>query len=166
MVPTAHRRRVPTTFPSDEPELEVEALGERFASLRVVDEVALRTVRESLLRHGQLLPLAVHRVEGSADAFEVIDGFKRLRAARELGLARLRVRLLPGDVAAAKAAMRVLNAGHGLTELEEAWLVRSLHREERLTQPQIGRLLARHKSWVLLPSPHPDAAQAVLRPPP
>jgi hypothetical protein len=40
------------------------------------------------------------------------------------------------------------NAGAGLGELEEAWLVRSLYREDGLTQPQIAMLLSRHKSWV------------------
>ncbi len=46
--------------------------------------------------------------------------------------------------------MRLLctNAGAPLAELEEAWLVRSLYREDRLSQPQIAMLLSRHKSWV------------------
>jgi hypothetical protein len=40
------------------------------------------------------------------------------------------------------------NAGGGLSEIEEAWLVRALFRDDKLTQPQIGQLLVRHKSWV------------------
>jgi ParB-like chromosome segregation protein Spo0J len=44
--------------------------------------------------------------------------------------------------------MSLLNHGRGMGELEEAWLVRSLYREDSLTQPEIGRLLGRHKSWV------------------
>jgi hypothetical protein len=35
-----------------------------------------------------------------------------------------------------------------LTELEQAWVVRSLHREDRLTQAEIARRMGRHKSWV------------------
>jgi hypothetical protein len=40
------------------------------------------------------------------------------------------------------------NARQELSELEEAWLVRALYRDDRLTQPQIAQLLGRHKSWV------------------
>src|ERR1019366_4891545 len=31
---------------------------------------------------------------------------------------------------------------------EEAWLVRSLYRDDRLGQPEIARRMSRHKSWV------------------
>jgi ParB/RepB/Spo0J family partition protein len=139
--------------PSPAPEdcvVEIADLRESHAGLRLLDEVSIREMRESLVRHGQLMALAVYRPhEGNGTrTLEVVDGFKRLRAARELGWARLRVRVLAVDVAEAKAAIGILNHGHGLSEIEEAWLVRSLHREEALTQPQIGRLLGRHKSWV------------------
>ena len=131
-----------------EREVQVGELGEALARLRVLDERTVRAMRESLVRHGQLVPLTAYVAVGAPGAVEVIDGFKRLRAARELGLGTLRARVLCVEPAAAKAAMRVLNEGHGLSALEEAWLVRSLHREDGLTQPTIGRLLGRHKSWV------------------
>lgn len=35
-----------------------------------------------------------------------------------------------------------------MTELEEAWLIRSLHREEGWPQVEIARWFGRHKSWV------------------
>jgi len=37
--------------------------------------------------------------------------------------------------------------GLGAAEVEEAWVVRALYREERLKQAEIGLLLGRHKSW-------------------
>jgi hypothetical protein len=52
------------------------------------------------------------------------------------------------DAAGAKVRLLCCNASTGLAELEEAWLVRSLYREDRLGQPQIAVLLTRHKSWV------------------
>jgi ParB-like chromosome segregation protein Spo0J len=130
--------------------VELAELCESHAGLRLLDEGSVRGMRESLVRHGQLMALAAYRPRGDADpgALEVVDGFKRLRAARELGWVLLRVRILPLDGAAAKAAIGILNHGRGLSELEEAWLVRSLYRDDGLTQPQIGRLLGRHKSWV------------------
>jgi hypothetical protein len=44
--------------------------------------------------------------------------------------------------------MRELHAGRGLSALEEGWIVRSLHRDHRITQGAIGALLRCHKSWV------------------
>jgi len=128
--------------------VEIADLHESHAGLRLVEEGLVRTMRESLVRHGQLMALAAYRPNVGDDTVEIVDGFKRLRAARELGWVLLRVRVLPVDVVEAKAAIGILNHGRGLSELEEAWLVRSLYREDALTQPQIGRLLGRHKSWV------------------
>jgi len=48
----------------------------------------------------------------------------------------------------AKLRLPEVHSGRGLSELEEAWLVQSLYREDELTQPEIARRLNRHKSWV------------------
>jgi hypothetical protein len=48
----------------------------------------------------------------------------------------------------AKLRLRELHDRRGLTELEEAWLVRSLYREDGVPQPEIARRLHRHKTWV------------------
>jgi ParB-like chromosome segregation protein Spo0J len=134
-----------TESAAPERQVALAALGQRLAALRVLTDEPVRRMRDSLAREGQLMPLAAH---ATGDGLEVVDGFKRLRAARQLGWAHLRVQLLSCEAPQAKAALLVLNAGRGLTEVEEGWLVRSLYREDRLTQPQIARLLARHKSWV------------------
>jgi hypothetical protein len=53
------------------------------------------------------------------------------------------------DATAAKVAMVSANAPHqGLSDLEEAWIVRSLCRDHRLTQAEVGKALRRDKSWV------------------
>jgi ParB-like chromosome segregation protein Spo0J len=144
----------------------IAELRESHAGLRLLDEGAVRGMRESLVRHGQLMAVAAYRPRGP-DALEVVDGFKRLRAARALGWALLRVRVLPLDGPEAKAAIGILNHGRGLSELEEAWLVRSLYRDDGLTQPQIGHILGRHKSWVsrrlLLAEGLDDSVQADVR---
>jgi ParB-like chromosome segregation protein Spo0J len=129
-----------------EPMVEIERLGEALVGLRLCSDEGMRQMLASLERHGQLTSVAVYAA-GDVQ-LEVIDGFKRLRAARQLGWTELRTRLLCVDGPQAKAAALVLNGGRGLSELEEGWLVRSLHRDDRLTQPEIGQLLGRHKSWV------------------
>ena len=82
------------------------------------------------------------------ESLAVFDGLKRLRAARALGLGALRVEVHAIDAAGAKVRMLRCNAAACLSELEEAWLVRSLYRADGLRQPQIAMLLGRDKSWV------------------
>lgn len=84
----------------------------------------------------------------SRGQLEILDGFKRVRAARALGLTTLVARVDDVGVADAKLRLTELHTRHGLTEIEEAWVVRSLYREDRLSQPEIARRMSRHKSWV------------------
>ena len=130
--------------PAERP-VALAQFGERLAALRVADATALASMRMSLTRHGQLSP--VRAFEGG-DTLEVFDGFKRLRAARGLGLSELRAVVVGVDVVEATVHMRELHAGRGLTPLEEAWIVRALHRDHHLSQGEIAARLHCHKSWV------------------
>ena len=123
----------------------VADFGERLAALRLADAGALAAMRASVTRHGQLSP--VHAFE-QGGALELFDGFKRLRVARALGLRDLRVLVDNVDVVEATVHMRELHAGRGLTALEEAWIVRALHRDHALSQGAIAARLRCHKSWV------------------
>jgi hypothetical protein len=84
------------------------------------------------------------------DQYVLVDGFKRLRAARTLkGMEQLQARRLDVDEQGAKAAVYNLNrAGQRPMELEEAWIVHALVREDGLSQVEAAQLLGRHKSWV------------------
>jgi ParB-like chromosome segregation protein Spo0J len=124
----------------------VERLGERYRRYRLADPHAEQAMAQSLERWGQLTP-AVACLRG--EQWEVIDGFKRLAAARLLGWPTLLVRRLEGaDERTVKAALYGLNRGQHLQELEEAWLVQALVREDGLSQVEAAELLGRHKSWV------------------
>ncbi len=125
--------------------VEISRLGERLSALRLCDAEALTTVRRSLEQHGQLSALTLF---AEPDGLEIIDGFKRVRAARALGWVTLLARVDDVGSIDAKLRLRELHDRRGLTELEEAWLVRSLYREDRLSQPEIARRMSRHKSWV------------------
>ena len=126
--------------------VELAKLGEQLGTLRLQSPEDVQGMQRSLLRHGQMTAATAYRV--APGQLQLLDGFKRLQAARGLGWATLQVRVLDVAGAHAKAAVEALNQQGGLTELEEGWLVRSLHREDGLTQPEIGQLLGRHKSWV------------------
>lgn len=101
----------------------------------------------SMSRYGQLSPLAVCLREEKP---EVLDGFKRVAAARALpGIRSLEARLWKLDEPMAKAAILALNGvGRRMKELEEAWIVHAMVREDGLSQLQVAGLLERHKSWV------------------
>lgn len=125
--------------------IELEQLGERLSPLRLRPPEALREMERSLSRHGQLVTVVCNRQAG---AVEVVDGFKRLIGARALGWPALRAEIHEVTGPAAKLLLWQSNARQELSDLEEAWLVRALYREDRLNQPQIAQLVGRHKSWV------------------
>jgi len=101
----------------------------------------------SLRRWGQLAPVAACVRDGQ---LELIDGFKRYTAAKQIrGLASLSVRVLEMDERTAKAAILSLNRDQRpVRELEEAWVVQGLVRDDGMTQVEAAHLLGRHKSWV------------------
>ncbi len=128
--------------------LALEVLGERYRRYRLSDPAAEEALARSLRRYGQIAPVVACMHDGRP---EVIDGFKRLAAARLLlpRLATLSVRLLAVDERGAKAAMYALNhVSRPTHELEEAWIVQALVREDGLSQVEAAALLGRHKSWV------------------
>ena len=124
----------------------VAELGERFAALRLCEVPALEAMRRSLERHGQLTPIVAF---AARDQIETLDGFKRLRAARALGWPTVAITMAEvADDIAAKVRLVELHQRCGLTALEEGWLVRSLYRDDGLSQPEIAHRLDKHKSWV------------------
>lgn len=125
--------------------VDLASLGERLSALRLCDAASLTAIRRSLVQHGQLTALTVF---GSRDRLEVLDGFKRARAARALGWSTLLARVDAVDSVEAKLRLCTLHDRRGLTALEEGWLVRSLYREDGLSLPEIARRMVRHRSWV------------------
>ncbi len=127
--------------------LPLEVIGERYRRYRLTSREAEEEMIGSLRRWGQLAPITVWVREGLV---EVLDGFKRLSAARgSTGMKTLAARRVEVDERGAKAAIYGLNqVGRHLAELEEAWIVFALVREDGLSQVEAASLLGRHKSWV------------------
>ncbi len=123
------------------------ALGERYRRYRLADPPAEEAMAGSLRRWGQLSPVVACT---HGPQLEVLDGFKRLAAARQVaGWATLSVRVVDVDERTAKAAILGLNRGQRpVRELEEAWIVQALVRDDGLTQVEAAHLLGQHKSWV------------------
>jgi ParB/RepB/Spo0J family partition protein len=126
--------------------LDLAQLGQRYRRYRLPNPDAEAAMTESFQRFGQLAPVVVCLRE---ETYEVLDGFKRLAAARTLGLKTVTTRLLQADDRVAKAAIHGLNqTGSRTQEWEEAWIVHALIREDGMTQVDVAELLCRHKSWV------------------
>ena len=127
--------------------LRPEEIGEYYGRYRLHVPEAERAMARSLQRYGQLSPVVVCRRQ---ERYELIDGFKRLGAVRTLtGMEYLSARLLEADERSAKAAIYGLNRAGGRTrELEEAWIIQALVREDGMSQVEVAELLGRHKSWV------------------
>jgi ParB/RepB/Spo0J family partition protein len=122
-------------------------LDERYANLRLGRPELVAAVRRSVEREGVLQPLVANLLPDGTLA--LLDGFKRLRVVRELEHELVPVRVVQLAQDAALAAILIYNAPHsGLSELEEAWVIRSLVRECKLRQKQVAELVGRHKSWV------------------
>ena len=129
-------------------EIAVAQLDLRYESLRLTSPPELGRLRSSIDRMGVLNPVLVATAVDK-ERLVLVDGFKRLRIVRDLGGQTVWATRVALDATMAKVAMVAANAPHqGLCDLEEAWIVRSLCRDHKLTQVEVGRALRRDKSWV------------------
>jgi ParB-like chromosome segregation protein Spo0J len=127
--------------------VRLDELGDHFRRYRLRMPQAVLAMAQSLRRWGQCAPIvATLRQERP----HVLDGFTRWEAALQVrGMTTLSVRLVELDDRQAKAAIYGLNqTGRRPHELEEAWIVQALVREDGLSQLEAAELLGRHKSWV------------------
>ncbi|MDP2816311.1 MAG: ParB N-terminal domain-containing protein, partial [Rectinemataceae bacterium] len=72
-------------------DLAISAIGTRYAELRIVKPIADRLLEKSLRQYGQMLPVVCVRFGAG---YELIDGFKRLRANVRLGRTTLLARIM------------------------------------------------------------------------
>jgi ParB/RepB/Spo0J family partition protein len=137
-------KRLIETEPID---ITLSKIGDRYGQLRIVNPASDLCVLKSMEKYGQLSPVVVCRAKNNE--YELIDGFKRLRAARKLNKKCLNAKVLNIGVHAGKAAILQLNwVGKSISQMEEAMVLHSLYRENGLRQVEIAILLSRHKSWV------------------
>jgi len=141
----------------------VESLGTALERVRCRRPVLIERMMGSLSTHGQLTALVAVERKG---ALEVLEGFKRLAAAKRMGWPALTVSATELDEAGQWATMLALNRGpQSMTELEEALVLRELA-QTGLAQVQIAELVQRHKSWVsrrigLVERLHPELVEAM-----
>ena len=143
--------------------LEIVEIGTSYQRVRCLVPRQIEQMKASLTTHGQLTALVVvNRQHG----LELIDGFKRYRAAQQMGWTRLRAICMEVDEPGQWVAMLALNrATHAMSVLEEALVLREMA-AMGMTQTQIGEILHRHKSWVsrrigLIERLHPELVEQI-----
>ena len=142
---------------------EIVEIGTSYSRVRCLEPRQIEQMKANLAAHGQLTGLVVVKRQ---NGMELIDGFKRYRAAQQMGWTRLRTIRMEVDEPGQWAAMLVLNrATHAMTVMEEALVLREMV-AMGMTQVRIGEMLNRHKSWVsrrigLIERLHPELVEQI-----
>ena len=80
---TSPKENFPATVAAVPVEVPLRHLGESFGRFRLVDPRAQARLQASFKTYGQLAPVIA--LASDKAAYELLDGFKRLRTARALG---------------------------------------------------------------------------------
>jgi len=127
-------------------EINLSQIGESYASLRIINARAEAGMLHSIKTFGQMSPVVCLKTSAGN---ELIDGFKRLRASRELKRDTLKCVFVEAAPRVGKARIIQLNqASKSISDIEEALVLQSLHRQENVSQTEIALLIGRDKSWV------------------
>jgi ParB/RepB/Spo0J family partition protein len=100
----------------------------------------------SMSNQGQLQPIIVRDYSG---CYQVIDGFKRVFSAIELGIVDMECYVIDVDDQGAKVLILSYNRTNQSMEVwEEAMVLKSLLEGGSLSQGQLARLVDRSGSWI------------------
>lgn len=113
--------------------------------LRPAHAKNLEQMTASLIKYGQLSPVIAVDDKGR---MTLIDGFKRVRCGKQIGMKTLWVSPVTKSSPESKALIYLLNHSQSFSMITEAILIRDLIEVEGLNQVETGVLLERHKSWI------------------
>jgi ParB-like chromosome segregation protein Spo0J len=128
--------------------MELSKIDPRFSSLRLAEPEDLRRLQQAIQSDGGIRDPLLVSTGVEPEHWVLVDGFKRLSVALEMGSTHLWVLTAQLDAAHAKAAIMHCNQPReGLCALEEAWLVRSLC-DQGIPRKDVAQLLRRDEPWV------------------
>jgi ParB family transcriptional regulator, chromosome partitioning protein len=126
-------------------DLELHQLDRRYEALRRRSARRERRLLGSLAEIGQQTPIIV---VPDGDRWVVVDGYKRVRALRQLGQDVVRAaEWLLGELDAL-VLERVMRGGEADSAIEQGWLLRELAQRFGLGLDELGRRFDRSTSWV------------------
>src|SRR6266850_859172 len=123
-------------------QLEFHQLDRRWEHLRVRHPARQRRLLASLADSGQQTPIVVVAIEGQADRYVVIDGYKRIAALEQLGRDTVEAVVWPMSEASAVLLDRSLRLSEHETALEVGWLLAELARRFDRSVSWVSRRLA------------------------
>lgn len=127
-------------------QIEIVHLDLSYSGIRIQNPKAIIRMADALTNYGQIMPILV--VAQEAPHYTLIDGYLRVAAASRLGKDTLSAHLFDGDEKQALCHVLVKSGDRKWDIIEQAGLIRELHRRHELSQHQIARLLGKDQSWV------------------
>ena len=127
---------------------ELSQIDTRFEGSRLKDRGREKHLLYSIAEHGIMEPLQC--VEKTGGAYILLDGFKRLRCGKQLGLNNVPVISIGSDEAGAIIRFMRLSCSPGLNILEQAMLIDELSGSYGLGVREIARHLEHSPAWVSL----------------
>jgi ParB family chromosome partitioning protein len=136
---TRSQRRVPLEFLRPNPR----------NPRRIFSEIELDELAASIRERGIIQPILVRTIRGTADAYEIIAGERRWRAAQRAGLHDVPVVLLEVDDREALELAIIENVQRtDLNALEEAMGYEALAHEFKYGQDEIAKIVGKSRSHV------------------
>jgi ParB family transcriptional regulator, chromosome partitioning protein len=129
-------------------QLEFHQLDRRWEHLCVSHPARQRRLLASLAESGQQTPIVVVAVEGQADRYVVIDGYKRIAALEQLGRDTVEAVVWPMNEAAAVLLDRSLRLAERETALEVGWLLAEMEQRFDYSLEELARRFDRSVTWV------------------
>ncbi len=141
-------------------EIEISSIDVRYEGRRLKDRARERQLLSSIAERGIEDPMEGVEMDG---ARVLLNGFKRYRCARKLGLQTAPYTSLGDDAASGIVALlRIAKTNH-LNILEQAGFIDELRRLENLSVAEIAALLSRSKAWVVMRMGLIDGLSATVR---
>jgi len=126
-------------------EIEISSLDLRYERLRMKNRTQEGRLLSSIAERGIEEPVEGVDVQG---ARVLLNGFKRCRCARKLGIATIPYTSLGDDEAAAIVVLLRVSNDKGLSILEQAGFIDELRTLHQLSVAEVAEWLSRSKGWV------------------
>lgn len=127
--------------------VELSSIDLRLEHMRQRDRAAERRLLISMMERGLLDPLQVAPAD-AAQTVVLVDGFKRYRCARKMGMSIVAVERIGQSVADGLLRLLRRDKTGGLSMLEQAAIVEELYSSHKLSIYEIAGRLGHCVSWV------------------
>jgi ParB/RepB/Spo0J family partition protein len=128
--------------------IELSSIDLRLERTRLRNNAVELSLLDSIAREGILDPLYIAG-KNDPQRYLLLDGFKRYRCARKLGMGMVPAECVAEDIATGIVTfIRRSEYGSGITILEQASLIEELHRRCAMSIYDIAQRLDRSPSWV------------------